>query len=95
MSLFPELQDLTAPADLNASSYQENTPAANGVGSEAALSVMIIFGSLLYFPVNPQTSPTTAPLRFQESQDMVLELFKKPDSRHRVTASTVLIQSWS
>lgn len=40
MSLFPERQDFTALVDLNASSYQENIPAANGVRSEVALSVV-------------------------------------------------------
>lgn len=63
MSLFPELQDLTALVDLNASSYQENTPAANGLGSEAALSVMIIFWSLFSYqpPKQPSHGTTEIP----------------------------------
>lgn len=95
MTLFPEIQDLTTLVYLNASSYPENISAANGVGSEAALSAMIIFWTFLYFPINPQPSPTTAPLRFQKSQDMVLELLQKPESRLRVPQPTVLTHQWS
>lgn len=51
--------------------------------------------SNLYFPINTQTSPTKAPLRLQESPDVVLELLTRPDSRHRVTQPTALTQQWS